>query len=101
MSAKRILEPAGPWERLTATAGHWIAADPQGRATMLGELHLIRALEETVLEPLGKGLVHGPAHSSIGQECGAVGAIALLRSRDVVNRSHRGRHGKVTGIEGE
>ena len=44
-------------------------------ATMLGQLHLIRAFEETVLEFAGDGLVHGPAHSSIGQEGGAVGSI--------------------------
>src|SRR6202035_5508473 len=40
----------------------------------------------------GEGLVHGPAHSSIGQEGGAVGSIAGLRSSDAVNGSHRGHH---------
>jgi 2-oxoisovalerate dehydrogenase E1 component len=59
---------------------------------MLGQLHLIRAFEETVLELAGEGLVHGPAHSSIGQEGGAVGSIAGLRSSDAVNGSHRGHH---------
>jgi len=59
---------------------------------MLGQLHLIRAFEETVLELAAEGLVHGPAHSSIGQEGGAVGSIASLRSSDAVNGSHRGHH---------
>ena len=59
---------------------------------MLGQLHLIRAFEETVLELAGEGLVHGPAHSSIGQEGGAVGSIVGLRSTDAVNGSHRGHH---------
>ena len=59
---------------------------------MLGQLHLIRAFEETVLELAAEGLVHGPAHSSIGQEGGAVGSIASLRSTDAVNGSHRGHH---------
>ena len=59
---------------------------------MLAELHLIRAFEETVLELAGEGLVHGPAHSSIGQEGGAVGSIVGLRSTDAVNGSHRGHH---------
>jgi 2-oxoisovalerate dehydrogenase E1 component len=59
---------------------------------MLGELHLIRAFEETVLELAGEGLVHGPAHSSIGQEGGAVGSIVGLRSTDAINGSHRGHH---------
>ena len=36
--------------------------------------------------------MHGPAHSSIGQEGGAVGSIVSLRSTDAVNGSHRGHH---------
>lgn len=59
---------------------------------MLTQLHLIRAFEETVLELAGESLVHGPAHSSIGQEGGAVGSIVGLRSTDAVNGSHRGHH---------
>ncbi|WP_245154349.1 alpha-ketoacid dehydrogenase subunit alpha/beta [Rhodococcus sp. 1R11] len=59
---------------------------------MLGQLHLVRAFEETVLELAGEGLVHGPAHSSIGQEGGAIGSIVGLRSSDAVNGSHRGHH---------
>src|SRR5580693_2127863 len=59
---------------------------------MLGQLHLIRAFEETVLELAGEGLVHGPAHSSIGQEGGAVGSIVGLTSTDAINGSHRGHH---------
>ena len=42
-------------------------------------LHLIRGFEEAVLQVHNDGLVHGPAHSSIGQEGGAVGSIAPLR----------------------
>ena len=38
------------------------------------------------------GLVHGPAHSSIGQEGGAVGSILDLTTDDFVNGSHRGHH---------
>ncbi|MDQ2689197.1 MAG: thiamine pyrophosphate-dependent enzyme, partial [Chloroflexota bacterium] len=45
-----------------------------------------------VLELAAEGLVHGPAHSSIGQEGGAVGSIVGLRSSDAVNGSHRGHH---------
>ena len=59
---------------------------------MLGQLHLIRAFEETVLELAGEGLVHGPAHSSVGQEGGAVGSGLSLRPTDAVNGSHRGHH---------
>ncbi|SJM71052.1 Branched-chain alpha-keto acid dehydrogenase, E1 component, alpha subunit / Branched-chain alpha-keto acid dehydrogenase, E1 component, beta subunit [Gulosibacter sp. 10] len=59
---------------------------------MLGRLHLVRAFEEAVLQLAGEGLVHGPAHSSIGQEGGAVGSILGLTSEDGVSGSHRGHH---------
>jgi 2-oxoisovalerate dehydrogenase E1 component len=91
MRVKR-LHPSADWNELTTTAADWKAADPALLAAMLGELHLIRAFEETVLELAGEGLVHGPAHSSIGQEGGAVGSIVALRSTDAVNGSHRGHH---------
>jgi 2-oxoisovalerate dehydrogenase E1 component len=86
------LTTGADWVELSTTAADWKAADPQLLATMLGELHLIRAFEETVLELAGESLVHGPAHSSIGQEGGAVGSIVGLSSQDAVNGSHRGHH---------
>ena len=88
---KRV-QPGAEWNELSTTAADWKAADPGLLAAMLGQLHLIRAFEETVLELAGEGLVHGPAHSSIGQEGGAVGSIVSLRSTDAVNGSHRGHH---------
>lgn len=92
MPKQRRLDPQAPWVQLTTTAQDWKNADPTLLATMLGQLHLIRAFEETVLELAGEGLVHGPAHSSIGQEGGAVGSIVGLGSADAINGSHRGHH---------
>jgi 2-oxoisovalerate dehydrogenase E1 component len=86
------LDAAQPWVQLSTTAADWKRADPALLATMLGELHLIRAFEETVLELASEGLIHGPAHSSIGQEGGAVGSIVGMRSSDAINGSHRGHH---------
>ena len=88
---KRVA-PGAEWNELSTTAADWKAADPALLAAMLGQLHLVRAFEETVLDLAGAGLVHGPAHSSIGQEGGAVGSIVGLRSTDAVNGSHRGHH---------
>src|ERR1700722_1512421 len=88
---KRVA-PGAEWNELSTTAADWKAADPGLLAAMLGQLHLIRAFEETVLDLAGAGLVHGPAHSSIGQEGGAVGSIVGLRSTDAVNGSPRGHH---------
>jgi len=92
MPERRRLDPLAPWVELSTTAQDWASADPALLATMLGQLHLIRAFEETVLELAGEGLVHGPAHSSIGQEGGAVGSIVGLGSTDAINGSHRGHH---------
>jgi 2-oxoisovalerate dehydrogenase E1 component len=92
MPRVKRLQPTAEWAEVATTAADWKAAHPGLLATMLGQLHLIRAFEETVLELAGEGLVHGPAHSSIGQEGGAVGSIVALRSADGVNGSHRGHH---------
>jgi len=92
MTEHRQLEPASPWVELVATIADWDAADPALLRTMLHQLMLIRTFEEYVLELAGAGLVHGPAHSSIGQEGGAVGSILALTGADVINGSHRGHH---------
>ena len=92
MTQHRQLTAASPWVELVATTDDWDAADPALLTTMLSQLVLIRTFEEYVLQLAGAGLVHGPAHSSIGQEGGAVGSILALTSDDSVNGSHRGHH---------
>jgi 2-oxoisovalerate dehydrogenase E1 component len=92
MTEHRHLKPASPWVELVATTADWDVADPALLTVMLHQLALIRAFEEYVLELAGAGLVHGPAHSSIGQEGGAVGSVLALSTGDVVNGSHRGHH---------
>ena len=92
MPKKKRLQTGVDWFELTTTPADWRDADPALLGSMLSQLHLIRAFEESVLEIAGEGLVHGPAHSSIGQEGGAVGSIIGLRSTDGVNGSHRGHH---------
>ncbi|HEX4698228.1 MAG TPA: thiamine pyrophosphate-dependent enzyme [Actinomycetes bacterium] len=92
MSEHRPLEPTAPWVEVVATEADWDAADPALLTSMFGLLVLIRTFEELVLTLAGEGLVHGPAHSSIGQEGGAVGSVLALTSEDTVNGSHRGHH---------
>ena len=86
MPKRRRLHTGVDWIELQSTAADWKAADPALLASILGQLHLIRAFEESVLDLAGQGLVHGPAHSSIGQEGGAVGSIVGLRSTDGCQR---------------
>jgi 2-oxoisovalerate dehydrogenase E1 component len=92
MSTRQQLEPAVPWVEIVTTEADWDAADPQLLTAMFSQLVLIRTFEEYVLSLAGDGLVHGPAHSSIGQEGGAVGSVLPLTSQDTVNGSHRGHH---------
>jgi 2-oxoisovalerate dehydrogenase E1 component len=92
MPIRRRLDPAAPWVELVATDEDWDAADPELLRAMFGQLVVIRVFEEYVLELASGGLIHGPAHSSIGQEGGAVGSVLALTSEDQVNGSHRGHH---------
>ena len=92
MPTHQPIEPAAPWTELVVTEADWDAADPALLTAILSQLVLIRTFEELVLELAGEGLIHGPAHSSIGQEGGAVGSAITLTSHDTVNGSHRGHH---------
>ncbi|MFI6316019.1 thiamine pyrophosphate-dependent enzyme [Nonomuraea sp. NPDC050556] len=92
MTQHHRLEPSAPWVEVVATQEDWDAADPALLTTMLSHLVLIRTFEEYVLDLAREGLVHGPAHSSIGQEGGAVGSVLALAAGDTVNGSHRGHH---------
>lgn len=92
MPERIALQPAAPWTELRTTQADWQEADPALLQELLAQMSLIRTFEETVLELAGEGLVHGPAHSSIGQEGGAAGSIVGLRTTDRVNGSHRGHH---------
>ena len=86
------LRPNAPWRELRSTPEDWRAAGAPRLLRLLQHMQVIRAFEETVLELAGEQLVHGPAHSSVGQEGGAAGAMAALGTRDLVNGSHRGHH---------
>ena len=92
MPEHRPLQAAAPWVEVVVDDEDWDAADPALLRTVYAQLVWIRAFEQYVLDLAGAGLVHGPAHSSIGQEGGAVGSVLALTSADSVNGSHRGHH---------
>src|SRR3954464_10787036 len=92
MPQRTPLDPAVEWVAFTATDADWDAAEPHLLTSMLSQLVLIRTFEEYVLELAGAGLIHGPAHSSIGQEGGAGGSVLTLTSADAVNGSRSGHH---------
>lgn len=92
MPTTKALKAASTWVELSSTQADWNAIEPGVLATMVTQLHLIRAFEEEVLVLAGQKLINGPAHSSIGQEGGAVGSILPLVGADQINGSHRGHH---------
>ncbi len=92
MSKTINLKPDAPWQEIRATPADWDKLGKDDALQMHNHLHIVRAFEETVLEFDGDGLVHGPAHVSVGQDGGAVGAMAPLRAGDQITGSHRGHH---------
>jgi len=92
MPERIALSTPYPWIELRTTEQDWNAADPKLLGTMLSEMHLIRAFEETVWNLAPKGLGHGPRHLSPGQEGTAVGSVLPLRLSDGITGAHRGHH---------
>ena len=92
MPEHKSLSPHAPWVEVTTTPEDWDSADPGLLTSMFSQMVLIRSFEKYVLELAGAGLIHGPAHSSIGQEGAAVGSGLALIPGDTVNGSHRGHH---------
>ncbi|MBN1399418.1 MAG: MFS transporter [Anaerolineae bacterium] len=56
---------------------------------MLFLVHLIREFETAVLDFKDVDLVHGPAHTSIGQEAVAAAVAVALRKSDMIASTHR------------
>ena len=56
---------------------------------MLFLLHLVREFETVVLDFKDAELIHGPAHTSIGQEAVAAAAAVVLNKADMIASTHR------------
>jgi len=81
-----------PWWRLQASDADTQAIAADTLVSMLEQLILIRRFEEKLLTLSVAGILHGPAHSSIGQEGAAVGAMSVLDAYDKINGTHRMHH---------
>ena len=66
--------------------------DARGAGLMAFEMFLIREFEQNLLQLAGAGCVHGPVHTSIGEEGCAAGAMAALRASDKIASTHRAHH---------
>ena len=92
MTKTTALAASAPWVKFATEDQDWNEADPKLLGSMLSSMVLVRTFEEKVLELAAEGLVHGPAHSAIGQEGGAAGSALAMGPRDQVNGSHRAHH---------
>ena len=84
-------------ERALAARCHSFEATPddlariprRDLARMLMLLYLVREFETAVLDLKERDLVHGPAHTSVGQEAIAAATAVVLRKSDLVGSTHR------------
>ena len=89
MSKLEKVAPTGTCHRLQATPADFRKIKKVDHLRMFFLLHLIREFEGTLLELKDDNLVHGPVHSSIGQEANAAAAAVVLKKRDRVGSTHR------------
>lgn len=86
------IEPGLRFLRLTVTKEDWQALAPADAKRIATLVLTARRFEETILGLDKLGLVHGPAHSSLGQEGGAGGSLAALAPDTLINGTHRAHH---------
>ncbi len=98
MVSKSELKPSAPWYRLDVDQSDWAAVPADQLIRLYSQMKLIRRFEEKILDLEKAGLVHGPAHASIGQEAAAVGSVDRLRPDDQINGTHRAHHQVLTKL---
>ncbi|MCL6284183.1 thiamine pyrophosphate-dependent enzyme [Ruegeria sp. 2012CJ41-6] len=86
------LTPSAAWYRIEGSERDWKGEAKEDLIRWYWQMLLIRRFEERLLELSKSGLIHGPAHASIGQEAGAVGAMSILMPEDKINGTHRAHH---------
>ncbi|CAB1060887.1 Acetoin dehydrogenase E1 component alpha-subunit (EC [Olavius sp. associated proteobacterium Delta 1] len=89
MSKLEKVAPTGSCHRLHVSAADFRKIKKIDHLRMLFLLQLIREFEDTLLELKDANLVHGPVHSSIGQEANAAAAAVVLKKSDLVGSTHR------------
>lgn len=92
------LSPSAPWFRIELEEADWQAEPAQDLIHWYGQMLLVRRFEEKLLDLEKAGLIHGPAHASIGQEACGVGAMSALGTDDKINGTHRAHHQVLTKL---
>ena len=76
----RPLTTTTPLVELIVDDSDWDAQPSNELLWMLQQLILIRRFEETLLQLKAQDCIHGPVHTSIGQEGVAVGMGSMVRT---------------------
>ncbi|KAA0892839.1 thiamine pyrophosphate-dependent enzyme [Pusillimonas sp. ANT_WB101] len=79
-------------QQLEVEEDDWSLLTPAEAKRLVTLLLTARHFEESILQLDKLNLVHGPAHSSLGQEGGAAGCIAALPTTTLINGTHRAHH---------
>lgn len=86
------LDNTTPMQRLEIEEADWDKLDAFEAKRLATLVATARHFEECILRLDKLNLVHGPAHSSLGQEGGAAGCIAALPVATMINGTHRAHH---------
>ena len=81
-----------PLVEIAAEEADWDAQTPAALHWLLQQIILIRSFEETLLRLKAQDCIHGPVHTSIGQEGVAAGMGSALRAADKITGTHRAHH---------
>jgi 2-oxoisovalerate dehydrogenase E1 component len=81
-----------PIIKIVAEDADWGAQSPSDLLWMLQQIIVIRRFEEKLLELKNADCIHGPVHTSIGQEGVAAGMGSALRATDKIAGTHRAHH---------
>lgn len=92
MVTQLSISPKAPWFRIEVDEADWRGEDARDLVNWYGQMLLVRRFEEKLLDLEKAGLIHGPAHASIGQEACGVGAMSALGTDDKINGTHRAHH---------
>lgn len=84
-----------PMHQFTVEEKDWQRLGPDQAKRLLTLLLGARRFEEAIFDLDRRGLVHGPAHSSIGQEGAAAGCLAALPPATKITATHRAHHQAV------
>jgi len=96
----RPLTNQTPLVEIAADEADWDVQSPPALLWLLQQIILIRSFEETLLKLKAQDCIHGPVHTSIGQEGVAAGMGSALRAADKITGTHRAHHQYLAKVLG-